>query len=320
VAKRLSGIIVLALVLATLSAPAARAAGPSLKVTNLGQESAPVEVGQPAIEIAATNGCAHPFTLANESACPPGTWPPLGRQWGLIEDVAGGDTLRFEFSSPVAAVSVGSTSNYEPGLHDPDGKSIPNYDVMPESAAVASGDPAVWQVTLPPLDARAITGQGYTFSVVAQDESGFHGFPFGIRSPRYADESTKCGRAFFSTGWEQGLCSNGTQFPKGIPQIFRVSKATYDGRILILHLEVPEAGELSLGIPVSCHAGRAADCHMKTSISRYVPRQDDLVIRRRLVPRLDARHHLNLSARLEMADGGLMISSLRPKVHRVKPR
>jgi hypothetical protein len=212
-------IVGLAVLLVAMTA-VARADGPILTVTNLGQSSAPVEVAQPPIEIAATAGCAHPFTLANEAACPAGTWPPLGRQWGSIEDVAGGDTLRFEFSAPVAAVTVGSTSNYEPGLHDPDGNSIGNYDVVPESAATAASEPAVWVTTLPPLDARAISTTGYTFSVVAQDGSGYHDYPFGISSPRYANELTKCGRAFYSTGWEQSMCpANDIMpgFPEGLP-------------------------------------------------------------------------------------------------------
>jgi hypothetical protein len=297
----------------------AGASAPGLRVTNLGQSSAPVEIGQPPIDVVATNSCPSPFTLANESACPPGTWPPLGQPWGAIEDVAGGDTLRLEFSTPVSSVKVGSTSNYEPGLTDPDGKAIANYDVVPESAAAATADPAVWAIALPLLDAQASSTQGYTFSVVAQDESGYHDYPFGIRSPRFANESTKCGRAFYSTGSEQGLCGGGAYFPKAFPQVLRITKATYDGRVLALHLDVPEAGQILLGVPVACVPGRAS-CRKKTSISRHVPRSDDLVLRRRLSPRLDADHHLNLSVRLEMADGGLIIGSLRPKLHRIKHR
>ena len=204
--------LVASLVLLAFAPTAALGDGPTLTVTNLGQESAPVGVGQPPIEIVAANGCAHPFTLANEFACPPGTWPPLGRQWGLIEDVAGGDTLSFEFSAPVSAVAVGSTSNYEPGLRDPDGAPVSNYDVVPEASAVATSDPAVWLTTLPPLDVRAISSHGYTFSVVALGASGQHGFPFGIRSPRYADESTKCSEAYYSTDFSQYLC-----LPAGAP-------------------------------------------------------------------------------------------------------
>jgi hypothetical protein len=205
------------LLLAT-SATAALAGGPSLTVTNLGQAGAPVEVGQAPIVLASTNGCAQPFTLANESACPPGAWPPLGQQWGPIENVAGGDTLRLAFGAAVSSVSVASTSNYPPGLADPDGKPIANYDVLAESPAAPTSDPAVWLATLPPLDARAISTNGYTFSVVAQDEGGHHGYPFGIRAPRYANEATQCGRAFFSTGWEQYLCFSNSPAP-GVPNV-----------------------------------------------------------------------------------------------------
>ena len=51
----------------------------------------------------------------NEGPPPRVPWPPLGQAWGQIEDVAGGDALRFEFSTPVSSVAVSSTSNYEPG-------------------------------------------------------------------------------------------------------------------------------------------------------------------------------------------------------------
>jgi hypothetical protein len=89
----------------------ARADGPVLRVSNLGQSSAPVEVAQPPFDLVATASCAYPFTLANEAACPAGTWPALGQAWGQIEDVAGGDALRLEFSTPVSSVAVSSTSN-----------------------------------------------------------------------------------------------------------------------------------------------------------------------------------------------------------------
>ena len=184
----------------------ASADGPGLVVSNLGQESAPVEVGQPPIAVSATNSCEHPFTFANEAACAPGAWPPLGAPWGQIERVAGGDTLRLDFSGPVSSVSVGSTSNYEPGLRDPDGNPVGNYDVVAESGASATSDPRVWLFTLPQLDVRAIGSAGYTFSVAAQDGAGFHGYPFGIRSPRYADEAKRCGQAWYSTGFGQYLC------------------------------------------------------------------------------------------------------------------
>lgn len=203
-----------------LAVPAARAAGPMLSVTNLGHAAAPVVVGQPPLAIAPAGECAHPFTLAGEAACPPGTWPPLGAPswapggWAPTEDVAGGDTLQLAFSGPMTSVVVGSTSNYGPGLQDPEGRAIANYEVVPESPATATADPAVWQVALPPLDYRAIGG--YTFSVVGQDGSGFHDYPLEIRSPRYADELARCGTAYYSTGVQQYLCPGGG-VPTGSP-------------------------------------------------------------------------------------------------------
>ena len=221
-----------------------------------------------------------------------------------------------EFSAPVSSVVVSSTSNYEPGLHDPDGKAIPNYDVLAESPATATADPGVWTVTLPQLDARAISSQGYTFSVVAHDESGYHDYPFGIRSPRYANELTRCGRAFYGTGVEVSQCLD-QEWPKALPQTLEIAGARYDGRLLTLTVEVPGPGKLSLSIPVACGGSNAADCHRRTSISRRVAHKGELVLKRRLVPRLDSRRRLNLSARMEMADGMLFIGALRPKVHLV---
>jgi hypothetical protein len=210
----LTGVVVLAS-LALVGPSAAAAAGPSLRITNLGQATAPVVVAQPPVEVAATNGCAHPFTLANQGACPPGTWPALGVQWGPIVDIAGGDSLRLEFGAPVHSVTVGATSNYEPGLHDPDGRAISNFDVIAEAAAAATADPAVWEMTLPPLDVRAISSHGYTFSVAAADGTGSHGYPLGIRAPRYEDELSRCGQAWYSTGLGQYLClsQGGPHFP-----------------------------------------------------------------------------------------------------------
>ncbi len=310
--KKLAAGAVCALAFVAATASAAWADGPTLRVTDLGQSSAPVEVGQPPIDVGSANGCAHPFTFANESACPTGTWPALGLPWGPIEDVAGGDVLQLAFSSPVSSVAVGSTSNYEPGLHDPDGKAIPNYDVVPESPAVATSDPAVWQVTLPPFDIRAISGQGYTFSVVAGDESGYHGYPLGIRSPRYANESTKCGHAFYSTGVEVGQCP-GHESPKALPQILTIAAATYDGRVLTLDVEVPEAGKLRMGIPVTCAA--AGPCHRKTTIFKQATHAGHLIVRKRLSLRLGADPRISVPARFQMPAGGLIVSILRPKVH-----
>ncbi len=108
---------------------------------------------------------------------------------------------------------------------------------------------------------------------------------------------------------------------KPVPERYGVSKVTYDGRILALYMVIHKEGELSLGIPVRCDTGPPADCRRKMVISRQVVRQEDLMIRRRLEPRLDERNRLNLSFKLVAPDGALIaISALRPKVHKVKPR
>jgi hypothetical protein len=96
-----------------------------------------------------------------------------------------------------------------------------------------------------------------------------------------------------------------------------IAAAKYDGRLLTLKVEVPGPGELSLGVPVACGGRKAAGCRKRTAIFRRVAQKGELVLKRRLVPRMDSRHRLNLSARMEMDDGGLIVSALRPKVHLV---
>jgi hypothetical protein len=221
IAGELAVLALCGLVLAAALAPIARADAPTLTVTNLGQASAPIGVAQPPLGVSSRGSCPHPFTIAGESACPPGAWPPLGRpswtagdRWSPTEDVAGGDTLQLSFSSPMASVSVGSTSDFEPGLHDPDGKAIDNFDVIPESSASSTADAAIWWVSLPPLDYRALGG--YTFSVVGGDVGGFYDYALEIRSPRFADESARCGMAYFSMGVQQVLCFRG-DFPGSYP-------------------------------------------------------------------------------------------------------
>jgi hypothetical protein len=227
-ARASAGLAICMLALAVEIAPTASADAPTLTVTNLGQAAAPTEVPQPPLGVSSRGGCAHPFTLADEAACPAGVWPPLGSptwdtsrdRWSPSEHVAGGDTLQLLFSSPVASVVVGSTSNYEPGLHDPDGKAISNYDVIPESSATPTADAATWRVTLPAFDYRALNG--YTFSVVGGDSSGFHDYALEIRSPRFADENERCGMAYFSTGVQQALCFGA--FPGSYPPGHKVQK------------------------------------------------------------------------------------------------
>jgi hypothetical protein len=314
--KWASGLAAVMLWLAAAAA-VARADAPTLRVTNLGQGTAPVEVGQPPIDIVATAGCAHPFTVANEAGCPPGTWPPLGQQWGQVEDVAGGDTLRLELSAPVTSVSVGSTSNYAPGLHDPDGRAIPNYDVVSESAAQPTSDPGVWLTTLPPLDYRAISTIGYTFSVVALDGSGYHDYPFGIRAPRYANELTKCGTAYFSTGVSQSLC--GGAGGKGPPPRHgpRLSAASYDGRIVILEAQVPGPGKLLIGVPTACGGGRP-HCHRMTWIARRAARQGRILIRKALALRLGDDRRLTVPVRFSTPGGEPTIVTSRVRVRLVR--
>jgi hypothetical protein len=311
--RRVGAAFCVALSLALLLPALARADGPLLTVSDLGQSSAPVEVGQPPFEVPPRGSCIYPFTMETESACPAGTWPLLGERWGSIEDVAGGDALRLEFAAPVSAVTIASTSNYVPGLHDPDGNPIPNYDVIAESSATPTSDPRIWQATLPQLDARAISTNGDTFSVVAQDGSGHHDYAFGIRSPRFENESTLCGRAWYSTDFGQYLCPSRAGGGSPPAKILRVG-AAYDGRVLILHVEVPEAGRLSIAVPTKCASTPGADCHRKTILRRTAKRRGTIVIKRPLDPRFGPPGRITLRVRFEMATS-VSIGKLTPKVH-----
>ena len=232
-----------------IAAPA-NAAASGVTVSDVGQVSAPVVVGQAPVPGSVSGSCGTPFTL--ESDCPVGSWPALGGSWGATLDVAGGDRLVLTFSAAVSAVSVASTTNYPPGLRNPSGTGVANRDVIAATPAVATADPTVWNVVLPALDVTAMSG--FTFSVVASDGSGTYDFPLTIRSPRYADESTRCGPAYYSTGNGQYLCLNE---PKGHPPVVTTQPpptlaslhgATFRHDVLHLELSVPAAGTLRISI------------------------------------------------------------------------
>ncbi len=227
-----------------------------MTVSDLGQFDAPVVVGQPPITLVSIGSCSAPFTL--EASCPPGSWPALGSNWGAVQDVAGGDALALTFSTPVSAVSVASTTNFPPGLTDPSGGAVINHDVMGATSAVASADPAAWNVVLPSLDPLALGG--LTFSVVASDGSGSYDFPLTIRTPRYANESTGCGAAYYSTGNSQYLCLSAGQKvppPQLPPPVSHVSSvrlpsaqhATLVHSTLRLRITVPAGGTLRVTLP-----------------------------------------------------------------------
>ena len=103
---RLSMFVVASLLASCYGSAFVLADTPSLSVVNLGQPSATVIAGQPALTLASSGTCEVPFTLESESACLPGSWPTLGEAWGPTEDVAGGDQLRLTFSSAVSNVTI----------------------------------------------------------------------------------------------------------------------------------------------------------------------------------------------------------------------
>lgn len=287
------------LAIAAAAAAPALADGSGLSVSSLGQPSVPVIDGQPPVGVGPSGTCTEPFTL--ETACRPGTWPALGGGWGPTVDVAGGDTLALTFASPVTAVSVASTSNYMPGLSTPSvtpppGAGAPaappaalvNYDVLPATAATATSDPRTWHIALPELDVRAMSG--YTFSVVGTDATGPHDYALTIRSPRYADETRRCGTAYYNTGLSQYLCPAesvppGTprHGPSGPPQphrslaVFSVARFAH-GR-LRLRFTAPMPGTLRVKLTVPQLGDRtivrrvraAGDITVTTTLRSYRP-------------------------------------------------
>lgn len=297
----------------------ADASTPTLSLSDMGQPSAPVIVGQPALTVAPSGTCEAPFTIETESACPPGNWPGLGTTWGPVEDVAGGDELQLTFSSPVSSVIVASTSNYPPGLTNPSGQAVPNYDVLAPTAA-QSASSTVWHVTLPSLDIRAISG--YTLSVVADDTSGDHDYALTIRSPRYANELTKCSEAYYSTGNSQYLClSNGV--PPGLPTPggqagtpsttsptgnnqpapipngppLGASTVSYAHGRLRIAVAVPTAGTLTISIPTR---GR----HDAMTTVRHVTHSGDLAVTQKVAkPRFVGNHQIVLHMVLHASTG-----------------
>ena len=180
-----------------------QAATPTLQVVDLGQVSQPVQVGQPPITILPSGDCRFPFTLRLRPVCSRGTWPSLGKKWAPTVNISGGDALSLLFSSPVSAVSVASTSNWRPGQFTPSHEPILNYPVLGPTTATPSAEPTSWLVNLPQMNPQATNG--YTFSVVAKDNRGYHDYRLAIRTPRVA----AC-EDFYTTGESAYACGEST--------------------------------------------------------------------------------------------------------------
>jgi hypothetical protein len=211
-------------------------------------------------------------------------WPALGEAWGSIENAAGGDTIQLVFTAPVTHVTVASTSNYQPGLTNPSGEAVPNYDVL--GVTQASGASKTWTVLLPQWDVRAISG--YTFSVVVQDEAGYHDYALMLKSPRFANEVTHCSESYYTTMFSQFSCTTSTVPPggalRGVPQEdatggkgsggsgksidehgstpqLRVTRSWYVHRRLHMRIAVPSAGTLNITVVVHGRSKRTLELH-----------------------------------------------------------
>jgi hypothetical protein len=243
-------VLILALLLLYVSLPAlANGEASTVTISDLGQASEPVEVGQAPLAVQSSGACPRPFTLKPEASCPSGTWPALGGDWSPFENVAGGDRLRLAFSIPVSDVTVASTSDWPPGEHTPSGEPMHNFDVLPPTAAKTAPEPGAWIIRLPPLSLQAIGG--FTFSVVATDAGSNYDYHLSIKTPRYANEATQCGVRYYSTGVSDAICDRYSEQP-GTPPRHRglhIVAATLRGSNLRLNVRTPSAGTVIVGIP-----------------------------------------------------------------------
>lgn len=205
------------------SAPAAEpdggAAPTNLRVTNLGQPGMVSEPPQMALDVASRGDCAAVLTAEHvdqgSSPCTPGTWPANGSgAWGPRLNVAAGDTIALEFSTPVTAVGYSALTDAPPGGHvAPDGSRAPNRQLLGPADAVSDSDGKRWLITLPnPVDPLVRTGAN--FSVVATTGSASSDFAFSLDSPRAASYGGECGLAWYAPGDETSTCP---QAPPGLP-------------------------------------------------------------------------------------------------------
>jgi hypothetical protein len=248
-----------------VGAVGARAAG--LTVSDLGQAAIPV-LSPDTVGASAAGSCGEPFTL--KSHCPAGSWPELGGEWGSALLVAGGDTLAMQFNAAASAVTVASTSNYPPGLTDPSGNPIANYDVLNATDASATGDPTSWQVTLPTLDARAMSG--YTFSVVAVQEGVPRDYTFTIRAPRYEDEAHPCGTEYFSTNLSQYMCAEMAAPPGRVPVTPPVTSTTPPAAVPVFSLS-PDAVISKGHLRLHFRVGAPGTLHVHLAVPGTSPRK-----------------------------------------------
>jgi hypothetical protein len=161
-----------------------------LSVADLGQPAELSAAPQPPLVLDPSGACSSPFTI--ESACPAGSWPALGSEWGPTLYVAGGDTIELAFHESMTSVQVASTTDAAAASGPPG--TGQNENIIPISdARQASSE--TWLFTLPTLDPRA--GSGFTFSVVGEAHGVSEDYPLTIRTPRSSNPGAACAAPFF---------------------------------------------------------------------------------------------------------------------------
>ncbi len=301
------------------AAPAAAVAqAPQLTVDNLGQATLPIS-GAAAVTVGAGNACADPLVLS----APCAGWAPLGpRPWAPELPAAGGDGVELRFSAPVSAVRASATTNFTPGLTTPDGTPVGNDQLLPATAATATaGDATRWTITLPNLTPR---DNGGTFTIVATDGDGPHGYALSLRTPRWLDEAARCGPTAYSPALQQYSClsagpikgappeplapggpadraadSGGGEAVRGAgrPAAPRVARAWISGGTLRLRVTVAAAGTLRLQLTLPGRRG--------TRVATLHPRAKGAVTARFALPRAlrNGRGAYTLRLRLTTAAG-----------------
>lgn len=219
-------------VLATLLAIApASAAEETLTVRNLAQPGMISTVPQAPAVITSQGECGDTRTVdeanGEESPCPAGTWPVQGDQSWFTPtvDASAGDTLELTFSPAPDFVYVSVTTAFPIGLRTPPCPSLPtgpvpcaNGDVLVPNTGITLiafpdvDDPSVFPVKLPapwPGTQVAVTAAGPAAAAA--------NYAFGLASPRWENETLRCGTAFFAPGDTRSVCP-GDDIEGGVPE------------------------------------------------------------------------------------------------------
>lgn len=190
----------------------------TVTLVNRAQAGIESTVPQSPLDLMVRGDCAFGRTIEEArgapSPCPAGTWTAPGGDWSPTVNVAAGDRLEASFPTAQESVAVVGTSNYPVGLTDPDGKTVDNGS-LGTFAVAPTEDPRTWAITVPALDNRARFESFSAIAITAREGNGrARNVAFRLQTPRNADESTRCGNAFYSAS-ESGYQCPGGGIPPG---------------------------------------------------------------------------------------------------------